>query len=65
MRINRRTLMKATSAAATFFASGVALAKPRRGDVELRGTVGRLERLGSLELESQQDFLTGFRQLRE
>lgn len=61
MRINRRNLLRATSAAATFFASGAALATPRKGDVELRGTVGRLERLGSLELESQQDFLTNFR----
>ncbi|MSO97299.1 MAG: class I SAM-dependent methyltransferase [Rhodospirillaceae bacterium] len=32
-----------------------------KGDVELRGTIGRLERIGSLELESQQDFLTNFR----
>ncbi|MBL8631152.1 MAG: class I SAM-dependent methyltransferase [Rhodospirillaceae bacterium] len=62
MGINRRTLMQATTAAATFFATKAAFAaSPRKGDVELRGTVGRLERLGSLELESQQDFLTGFR----
>lgn len=31
------------------------------GDVEPRGTVGRLERLPALDLESQQDFLTGLR----
>ncbi len=33
------------------------------GDVEPRGTVGRLERLPSLDLESRQDFLTSFRKL--
>lgn len=31
------------------------------GDVEVRGTKGRNERLPTLDLESQQDFLTGFR----
>jgi len=31
------------------------------GDVEPRGTDDRLERLPTLDLESQQDFLTGFR----
>lgn len=33
------------------------------GDLEPRGTVGRLERLPTLELESLQDFLTSFRAL--
>lgn len=32
-----------------------------KGDVEPRGTDGRMERLPSLDLESQQDFLTGMR----
>lgn len=31
------------------------------GDVERRGTIGRLERLPSLDLESRQDFLAEFR----
>ena len=31
------------------------------GDLEPRGTKGRLERIPELDLESQQDFLTGFR----
>ncbi|MCB2109134.1 MAG: class I SAM-dependent methyltransferase [Rhodobacteraceae bacterium] len=33
-----------------------------KGDVEPRGTIGQLERLPSLDLESRQDFLTEFRQ---
>lgn len=66
---DRRTLFGATAATATFLSS---LAQGRKAeaataaadafkDVELRGTRGRLERLPSLDLESSQDFLTGFR----
>ncbi len=61
MLINRRKLLSASAAASTYFAARAANAGTFKGDVELRGTVGRLERLGSLELESQQDFLTNFR----
>ena len=67
--IDRRTLFGATAATATFLSS---LVKGRRAeaktsakftfkDVEKRGTRGRLERLPALDLESSQDFLTGFR----
>lgn len=60
--MNRRNLLTASTAATAFFASSAARAAAKmKGDVELRGTVGRLERLGSMELEHQQDFLTTFR----
>ncbi|MEE8306254.1 MAG: methyltransferase domain-containing protein, partial [Gammaproteobacteria bacterium] len=38
-----------------------ALAGTRSSDLEPRGSVGRLERLPRLDLESREDFLTGFR----
>ena len=40
---------------------GAGLAKPIRGAVQPRGMDGRLVRLGSLDLESQQDYTLGFR----
>lgn len=66
---DRRTLFGATAATAAFLSS---LAQGRKAeaataaantfkDVEHRGTKGRLERLPALDLESSQDFLTGFR----
>ncbi len=69
MMLDRRTLFSAvatTGAAITpIFTGKSAKAKTApssfRGDVELRGTDGRLERLATLDLESIQDFLTGFR----
>ncbi|MSQ86488.1 MAG: class I SAM-dependent methyltransferase [Alphaproteobacteria bacterium] len=61
MLIKRRNLLAGSAAATTYFMAQSASAESFKGDVELRGTVGRLERLGSLELESQQDFLTNFR----
>ena len=64
--INRRTIM-GTSAAAAAGGAGLGSARSAAaaggfaGDYEPRGTVGRLERLPTLELESLQDFLTSFR----
>lgn len=68
--LDRRTLMSATTTASAFvaglFSSRKAAAAPApekkfKGDIEPRGTDGRLERLPTLDLESTQDFLTGFR----
>ncbi|HEY6642251.1 class I SAM-dependent methyltransferase [Povalibacter sp.] len=65
---NRRTLLSASAATvaaaallpgAKVYARGKAGSFP--GDIEPRGTVGRVERLPRLDLESQQDFLTGLR----
>lgn len=66
---DRRTLFGATAATATFLSSLVGGRKAEAAtavantfkDVEHRGTRGRLERLPALDLESSQDFLTGFR----
>lgn len=72
---DRRTLMSATTTAAAFVSGLMAntfggraaeAATPVqkngfKGDVEARGTNGRMERLPTLDLESEQDFLTGFR----
>ncbi len=68
--LNRRSLMSATATASAFvgglFASRKAAAAPAperkfKGDIEPRGTDGRLERLPTLDMESLQDFLTGLR----
>ena len=64
--INRRRLFGASAALASLVASTLggrkAMAKsPGFTDVEPRGSIGRMERLHSLDLESRQDFLTGFR----
>jgi SAM-dependent methyltransferase len=69
---NRRTLFPALAGVAAGAAAlfkgkraNAALAAPShlgfKGDVEVRGTTGRIERLPTLDLESQQDFLTGLR----
>ena len=68
--IGRRTLFGATTTAAAFVTAlfsgkkASAANAPQRlwdGDVETRGSNGRLERLPTLDLENLQDFLTGFR----
>ena len=70
--MDRRTLVGVAAAAMTSSASAAtpkaATSKTAssthqgfEGDFEPRGTTGRLERLPTLELESQQDFLTSFR----
>ncbi|HEY6642249.1 class I SAM-dependent methyltransferase [Povalibacter sp.] len=65
---NRRTLLgvsAATVAAASLLPGAKVYARGKAGsfpgDIEPRGTVGRVERLPRLDLESQQDFLTGLR----
>ncbi|MBM3513416.1 MAG: class I SAM-dependent methyltransferase [Alphaproteobacteria bacterium] len=62
--LNRRSFGAATTAltaiGALFQSRKAAAAKPS-WDVEIRGTDRRLERLPKLDIESQQDFLTGFR----
>jgi SAM-dependent methyltransferase len=64
---DRRTFFAALSGLGAAFGSlfggrTAEAAKPSfKGDLDPRGTVGRLERLPTLDLESQQDFLTGFR----
>ncbi len=62
--LNRRKLFSTSAAAATCLSIGAASraeAAPWKGQVDVRGTVGRLKRLGELDLQSQQDFLTSFR----
>lgn len=69
--LDRRALFAATAAVGTFVgaafkgrkAAAATYANNRTmpGEVEPRGTVGRHERLPTLELESQHDFLAGFR----
>lgn len=68
--LDRRTLMSVTAGISAFFASiftgrkTSAAPAPTRlwdGDVEKRGTNGRLERLPTLDMEGIQDFFTGFR----
>jgi SAM-dependent methyltransferase len=69
--IDRRTLFGATAATTAFISSLIGGRKAEAAksgavtfqDVEERGTKGRLERLPALDLESTQDFLTGFRNL--
>ncbi|MCB2107987.1 MAG: class I SAM-dependent methyltransferase [Rhodobacteraceae bacterium] len=63
MHFNRRSLFGATAAAAgTAFAGREAEAKlPKGTDVEPRGTNGILERLPTLDLESNEEFLMSFR----
>ena len=65
--INRRTLFAGTGATVALsallsdrIAQAAEMGKPS-GGVALRGTDGRLKRLGSLDLESQQDFTLAFR----
>lgn len=67
MSFRRRTMLgsaasavTAASLAGSTFGSRSATASVA-GDVELRGSTGRLERLPSLDLESQHDFVTGMR----
>ncbi len=65
--MNRRTILGALAAA---FSATAGTRKARASaarppsppyDFEPRGNIGKLERLATLDLESRQDFLTGFR----
>ena len=51
----------AATTAANADTAAAAAAKPIRGAMQPRGVDGRLVRLGTLDLESQQDFTLGFR----
>ncbi len=57
----RRFLLGASAAAATALTGLNAIAKEAGWDVEWRGTNGIFERLPYLDVESDQDFYTGFR----
>lgn len=62
--LDRRSLFGASALAGMFGAllpGRHATANSRSLDVEPRGSVGRMERLPSLDLESREDFSTGFR----
>ncbi len=62
--LDRRSLFGASALAAVagwLMPRRQAAANTRAYDLEPRGSVGRLERLPSLDLESREDFLTGFR----
>ena len=63
--INRRNLLGAAAAAGAAITSALtgrsASAKTASYDLQPRGTVGRLERLPTLDVESRDDFLTGYR----
>ena len=70
--IDRRTLFGATAAVGSFVGAAFSGRKAKaahtdvnltpKGDVEPRGSKGRLERLPELDLESKHDFVSGFRQ---
>jgi len=63
--INRRSLFGAAATVGTAITSALAgrsaSANSPAYDVEPRGTLGRLERLANLDMESRDDFLTGYR----
>ena len=69
--LDRRSLFAATAAVGSFVGATFGSRKAEaahtdvnltpKGDVEPRGSKGRLERLPELDLESKHDFVTGFR----
>ena len=65
--LDRRTLFSTAAAGATAASQLVGGRKAKaaksgfKGDVEMRGSKGRLERLPTLDLESKHDFTAGFR----
>ena len=71
--IDRRTLFGATAAVGSFIGATFGGRKAKaatnytdknrkpEGDIEMRGSKGRLERLPELDLESKHDFVSGFR----
>ncbi|MDG2320870.1 MAG: class I SAM-dependent methyltransferase [Rhodospirillaceae bacterium] len=66
--MDRRTLFKATAALSSFLGTAFGICKAEAKDfafdVEHRGTVGRLERLPNLDLESRDHFFVGIRRWR-
>ncbi|MDX2221932.1 MAG: class I SAM-dependent methyltransferase [Rhodospirillaceae bacterium] len=61
MFVNRRALLTASAAAGAAWLAGAKAHAKFTGDVQLRGAVGRLERLPTRELESLEDFSTAVR----
>lgn len=59
--LNRRKLLGATAAAGSMFLSSMKAHAKFSGDVQLRGQIGRLERLPTRDLESMEDFRTSLR----
>jgi len=74
--LDRRTLFAATAAVGSFVGAAMSGRKANaatytttnlspKGDISPRGVKGRFERIPSLDLESQQDFVTGFRKFQQ
>jgi len=61
MFINRRKLLESTVAGGAALLAGMKAHAKFAGDVELRGQIGRLERLPTRDLESMEDFRTSLR----
>ena len=61
MAVNRRTLLGATAAAGSGLLSSMKAHAKFAGDVEMRGQIGRLERLPTRTAESAEDFRTSLR----
>lgn len=66
--MDRRTLFKASAAVSAFLGGALGIRKAQAKDfafdVEHRGTIGRLERLPDLDLESRDNFFVGMRRWR-
>jgi ubiquinone/menaquinone biosynthesis C-methylase UbiE len=61
MFLNRRRLLSTTVAAGSALVASMKAHAKFSGDVELRGQIGRLERLPTRDLESMEDFRTSLR----
>ncbi|MBM3513630.1 MAG: class I SAM-dependent methyltransferase [Alphaproteobacteria bacterium] len=61
MTLNRRTLIASTVAGGSALLASVKASATFVGDVELRGSIGRLERLPTRDIESAEDFSTSLR----
>jgi len=59
--LNRRRLLSTSVAAGSIFLASIKAQAKLAGDVELRGQIGRLERLPTRGLESMEDFSTSLR----
>jgi ubiquinone/menaquinone biosynthesis C-methylase UbiE len=59
--LDRRKLLGATAAAGSMFLTSMKAHAKFSGDVQLRGQIGRLERLPTRDLESLEDFRTSLR----
>jgi len=59
--LNRRTLLGTTAAAGSMFLTSMKAHAKFSGDEQLRGQIGRFERLPTRDLESMEDFRTSLR----